>query len=123
MDESRKYKPEMEIDERLVEKAEAFAISGEVLRAWASLNRSEDWDSETLLEHLRSYGVKLPGELTVRPLDLGGKPGPDFVPWTIRLSRCRTYYVRDEPDQIPREHTVCFGFEIVQSGFPGGPIG
>jgi len=40
VDELRKYKQEMEFDERLAGQAEAFATRAEVLQAWASLDSS-----------------------------------------------------------------------------------
>jgi hypothetical protein len=51
------------------------------------------------------------------------RPAPGFQFFSIRLTRCRTFWRPDEPGQPPREVTICFGFEIVPHPLPGGPIG
>jgi len=48
-------------------------------------------------------------------------PGPDFEPFQIRFSRCRTYVVRDKRTGKLTTETVCFGIEIVPTKIPGGP--
>jgi hypothetical protein len=64
-------------------------------------------------------GIKF-GEL-LKP-DLG-RPVPDWEPFSIRLTRCITFIVRDEPGKPPHTETVCFGIEIVRNPVPGGPRG
>ena len=48
-------------------------------------------------------------------------PGPDFEPFQIRFSRCRTCVVRDKRTGKLTTETVCFGIEIVPTKIPGGP--
>lgn len=76
-------------------------------------------------ELLKEFGVDVPKGLSVVPLGAGpiGKPGPDFEPFTIRLSRCRTFYVREPGSDRLTTETVCFGIEIVRNPVPGGPVG
>ena len=64
---------------------------------------------------LRATQPKLPGEM----------PGPDWFPFSIRLTRCRTVWVLDRSVTPPKwkQETVCFGFEIIRHSVPGGPIG
>ncbi|MGD9712359.1 MAG: hypothetical protein AB7V46_09870 [Thermomicrobiales bacterium] len=99
-----------------------LASKPEFLLAWNSYE--QDTRGKTRFDkHLAGQGLELPEGLQVIPLGFEGKPGPDFIPWTIRLTNCRTFYVSDEPGEKPREHTVCFGIEILPTRIPGGPIG
>jgi len=66
-------------------------------------------------------GIKVPDGLDVRVVGFG-KPGPDWVPFTLRLTACRHYWVREKDGQIRREE-FCRGFEIVPNPVPGGPWG
>lgn len=78
---------------------------------------------------LADAGVKFPRGLQIKfspqPRVTGGRPGPDWFPFSIRFTRCRTVWVADPDDDppIPKQQTVCFGFEIVRERPPGGPIG
>ena len=118
----------MSLSDDLLQRAEAFADTEElhqfVSSIWHDLElamRFEERPRETLAE----LGIKIPKGLDVAPLGTGwgGKPGPDFTPFEIRFSRCRTIVVRDP--KTGRYHTeeVCFGIEIVPAKVPGGPIG
>jgi hypothetical protein len=76
---------------------------------------------------LARQGVELPPELSVKfgpqlkpKLE---KPGPDWMPFSIRLTRCRTFWIRDPETKKLREENVCFGIEITRNPIPGGPIG
>jgi hypothetical protein len=112
----------------LVERAEALAGSEAVTRfaaaCWQNPKvavRFEEQPAETLAE----FGIEVPDELDLVPLGTGwlGKPGPDFTPFEIRFSRCKTIVVRDPETGRLKTETVCFGFEIVAKIPPGGPIG
>jgi hypothetical protein len=112
----------------LIERAEALAGSEAVTRfaaaCWQDPKvgvRFEEQPADTLAE----FGIELPDELELVPLGTGslGKPGPDFTPFEIRFSRCRTVVVRDRETGRLKTETVCFGFEIVPKLPPGGPIG
>jgi hypothetical protein len=84
-------------------------------------------------EALAAAGVKLPRGLDIKfspqprttPPRLPERPGPDWFPISIRLTRCRTYWVLDRSVTPPKwkQETVCFGFEITRHPPPGGPIG
>jgi hypothetical protein len=111
----------------LLERAEALAGSEPVTRfavaCWQDPKlsvRFEERPAETLAE----FGIELPDGLDLVPLGTGwlGKPGPDFTPFEIRFSRCRTVVVRDPETKRLKTETVCFGFEIVPKVLPGGPI-
>jgi hypothetical protein len=66
-------------------------------------------------------GLDVPEGLDVRVIGFG-KPGPDWVPFTLRLTGCRHYWVRAKDGKYKREE-VCLGFEIVPNVVPGGPWG
>jgi hypothetical protein len=84
-------------------------------------------------EALAAAGVKLPRGFEIKfgpqpratPPKLPGRPGPDWFPFSIRLTRCRTVWVLDRSVTPPKwkQETVCFGFEIIRHQVPGGPIG
>jgi hypothetical protein len=83
--------------------------------------RFEERPAETLAE----FGIELPPGVDVVPLGTGqiGMPGPDFEPFQIRFSRCRTVVVRNPRNGKLSTETVCFGIEIVPTRVPGGPKG
>jgi hypothetical protein len=111
----------------LLERAEDLANSEAVTRfavaCWQDPKLSMRFE-ERPAEALAEFGIELPKELDIVPLGTGrlGKPGPDFTPFEIRFSRCRTVVVRDPETGRLRTETVCFGFEIVPKILPGGPI-
>jgi hypothetical protein len=75
---------------------------------------------------LADQGIDVPEGLGIRfgeklRPDIG-HPVPDWEPFSIRLTRCRTFVVRD-PGKPPYTETVCFGIEIVRNPVPGGPRG
>lgn len=114
--------------EDLLQRAEAFADTDELNQFVTAIWRDPELSArfgERPRETLAEFGIKPPRGLDVVVLGTGwtGKPGPDFVPFEIRFSRCRTVVVRD--DTTGRLHTeeVCFGIEIVPTKVPGGPLG
>jgi hypothetical protein len=82
--------------------------------------RFEDRPAETLAEH----GIRVPDGLNIVPVGFGqlGMPSDDFLPFQIRLTKCRTIVVKDENSGMFKTETVCFGFEIVPQPWPG-PVG
>jgi hypothetical protein len=71
---------------------------------------------------LKDFDVRVPDGLTV---GLSGftMPGPDWMPFTIRLSNCRTYRRINRKTGKLEEAEVCTGIEIVPNPVPGGPWG
>jgi hypothetical protein len=112
----------------LLGRAEDFANSEDVGRFAVAYLQDPELGArfeEQLAETLAEFGVKLPKGLDIVPLGGGylGKPGPDFEPFGIRFSRCKTVVVRDPKTGRLRTEAVCFGIEIVPRRVPGGPIG
>jgi hypothetical protein len=70
---------------------------------------------------LAQFGVDVPRGLDVRLLGLS-MPGPGWEPWSIRLTNCRSYWVRNKETGKWEQVEVCFGWEIVP-GRPPGPLG
>jgi hypothetical protein len=76
-----------------------------------------------------AQGAKLPKGLMLEvfahpPRQL---PGPDWTPFVIELSACRTFWVRVCDDSTPpkcefRQETVCFGIRVRPRFPPMGPI-
>jgi hypothetical protein len=83
---------------------------------WEEANRDPD-------AFLRERVIDLPPGLSMRPIPMPGfgMPSPDWLPFTITLTHCRTMVVRDEHGKIYTEE-VCFGWEVVPTS-PPGPIG
>jgi hypothetical protein len=69
---------------------------------------------------LEDRGLTIPEGLAVsfvRP-DGIGKPVPDYPFFAFRLSRCRTYWLREPDGTGVEEVEVCWGFEIVPHPLP-----
>ena len=69
---------------------------------------------------LRSQSVEVPDGLEVRFM-APSMPGPEWLPFSIRLLRCRKYYRKTRSGV--EEADVCFGIEIIPNPVPGGPWG
>ena len=113
---------------RALERAEALSESREFLAAFHAAAHSPELQDLAIKEpkqFLRSMNVKVPKGLAVtffnRPTR--GKPTPDFEFFTIRLFRCRTYWLKKIDGVGYEKVEICFGFEIVPHPIPGGPIG
>jgi hypothetical protein len=111
----------------LLERAEDLASTEEVTRFAVAFFQDPELSlrfQERPTEMLAEFGIELPEGLDLVPLGTGsiGMPGPDFVPFEIRFSRCRTVVVRDPKTGRLTTETVCFGFEIVPTLIRGGPI-
>jgi hypothetical protein len=102
-----------DVDQRLLERAEAFARDRYVLAVWAEFEAEEGPSLDELSRHFERHGGEIPKGLTVVPLGSTGILDPDYVPWTIQLSGCMTFFKADESGASPRQQTVCFSFEIV----------
>lgn len=74
---------------------------------------------------LSERGIEIPHGLGVEFLDdpFRGRPVPDFEFFKIRLTRCRTYWMKKKNAPGYEEVTICWGIEIVPNPVPGGPIG
>lgn len=113
-----------ELAEQL-QRADEFAEDANLMRAFqAAAGDGELWeraerDSQSVLEE---FGVEVPKGLDVHFLpDPLAYPGPDYEFFTIRLTRCRTVWVRKQPGPGFEQVQFCLGIEIVPHS--PGPIG
>ncbi len=102
----------------LIRHAEDFIAQESMALALSAVCRDEEaWleAGSDIDAFLRRRRIEVPDDLTVRPLTWPGvgKPAPDFTLFTIRLTRCRTVWVRDPSTQRYRKETYCIGFEII----------
>ena len=115
--------PALSAADRFASDARVAALL-EQLVAKPSLQKQALARPESFLKRQR---IDLPPGLTVQfGPQLKSKlarPTPDWFPFSIRLTRCRTVWIRDPVTQRLRQETVCFGIEITPSPVPGGPIG
>jgi hypothetical protein len=113
-----------ELQER-ANRAEALALDPKLLAlAWSPGiigSRYAMRDGNALL---KENGIEVPDGLTVRfrASDELSQPGPDWYPYTVRMFMCRKYWLQ-RPGEKPEEVSICWGFEIVETRPPGGPIG
>ena len=115
-----------ELRERL-QQADEFSRNPELAAAFAHATADPDlWAqaSRDPVAFLGEQGVELPPGLAIEFLDdpLRGRPVPDYEFFSIRLTRCRTYWVKKKPGPGWEKVEVCLGFEIVPHPLPGGPI-
>jgi hypothetical protein len=113
------------------DQAAKLAESPEMADAFAELSKNPDLRGEAERDpagFLGSRGVDVPKGLAINflPPPKRGKPVPDYQFFTIRLTRCRKYWVstKDEEGRITgyEQVEVCFGFEFFPHPLPGGPI-
>jgi hypothetical protein len=114
-------------DRGLVDQAADLAASTAMVTALADVARDEDlWvrANQDVDSFLAERGLMVPEGLMVKPIPWPGfgKPGPEWEPFTIRLTMCRRLWIRDEDGKY-REEQFCRGFEIVRHPVPGGPRG
>ncbi len=69
------------------------------------------------MDVLLKFGVDVPKGIDVRLIGIS-MPGPDWEPWSIRLTNCRSYWVRNK-DGKWEQVEVCFGWEAVPGKDPG----
>jgi hypothetical protein len=68
---------------------------------------------------LSSHGVELPEGLEIRfVLNPGQMPVPEYEFFTIRLTRCRIYWVRKPDGRGYEQQEFCRGFEIIPHPMP-----
>jgi hypothetical protein len=111
----------------LFDQAAEVAASLPMLTALGDVARDEDlWAraNENIDTFLADRGVKLPDALTVKPIPWPGfgKPSPEWEPFTVRLTMCRTVWIRARDGKY-RQEELCRGFEIMRHQVPGGPHG
>ena len=127
-------------NEEQIQSLMGFARNEGVQTSMARLmDTPEEWDQAMTdpAAWLQAQGLEVPEglsaaitkEITIsKPLDPGtlGMPGPDWFPYEIRFTNCRTFLVetKDNEGKITGYHieTVCFGMEIVWNRQPG-PVG
>jgi hypothetical protein len=103
------------VDEDALVKATIEVASNE--EAWIEANDDPG-------RYLEQRGIAVPEGLTVRALPWPGfgKPSPDWHPFAVRLTMCKTVWVRDPDSGVLRQEQVCRGFEVIPNPLPGGPI-
>jgi hypothetical protein len=97
--------------------AGAFRDASADERSWEEASRDP-------VGFLSERGVEIPKGLGIEFLDdpLRGRPVPDYEFFTIRLTRCRTWYVKKKDGPGYEKVEVCFGWEIVPNPLPLGPV-
>jgi hypothetical protein len=95
----------------------------ELAAAVQRLLRDDEWARDLADQPAlgRLLKIDVPEGLDLRIVGFG-KPAPDWYPFTLRLTSCRNYWVRERNGQI-RKVELCRGFEIVPNPVPGGPWG
>jgi hypothetical protein len=95
---------------------EAFDTARRDAGLWARA-QADPWG------YLRERGVDVPEGLAVRFVrpNAIGRPTPDHPYVAVRVSRCRTAWVRNADGTGIEEVEVCWGYEIVP--YPLPPIG
>jgi hypothetical protein len=110
----RRTDPELAAAEGFAERPDVTALLGRLVRD----PRLQAQATARPEAFLRRQGIELPDGLAVRfgpqLQPQRGKPGPDWQPFSIRLTRCRTFWV----GKPPRKETICFGIEIVPNRLP-----
>jgi hypothetical protein len=113
---------------RQMDRAREIVSDGRFPEAVLAVATSDDdWGEATAdaRRFLARRGIELPEGLTVRtiPWPGAGRPTPDWDPFVVQLTMCRTVWVRDPETHMLRREQICRGFEIVPNPLPGGPIG
>ena len=82
------------------------------------------------IELLRSREMDVPPELTIEFFEPPSRDLPisDWVPFILELTTCRTVWVRECDDGVPRKctlnsETLCLGFRLYPNPTQPGPIG
>ena len=81
------------------------------------------------MELLGSRGIDIPPELTIEFFEPPSRDLPisDWVPFIIELTNCRTVWVRECDDGVPRtcklkNETFCLGFRVYPNRLRAGPV-
>lgn len=114
-------------DQKLLDRAESFAASAKVrnvLLEGVRDGRLRKRALESPEKVLEARGIDVPPGLKVRffepPRRLPARPPEDGL-FTIRLTNCRTYWVRKKDGPGFEQVTVCLGIEVIP--WRGNPIG
>ena len=82
------------------------------------------------IELLRSREMDVPPEFTIEFFEPSSRDLPisDWVPFVIEFTNCRTVWVRECDDGVPRKctlknETLCLGFRVYPNRVQPGPIG
>ena len=82
------------------------------------------------IELLRSREMDIPPELTIEFFEPPSRDLPisDWVPFILELTTCRTVWVRECDDGVPRKctlksETLCLGVRLYPNLIQPGPIG
>jgi len=134
-------KPEMHVDnalaDRLQKQAESLARQPRLLESMERACHDAKFRASAIADprqFLLGNGLELPPGLA---LDLFEQPPrflpfPDWTPFVIELTQCRTFWVIECDDSPPKigeqrkctlkEQRVCFGFRIYPQPWPRGPF-
>jgi hypothetical protein len=134
-------KPEMHSDKvlarRLRKEAENFSrqpLLMEALQRTCEDPRKRSSAISDPKDFLLGNGLNLPDGLAFELFDQPPRylPFPDWTPFVIELSQCRTFWViecDDSPQAIGmqrkcnlKEEHVCFGYRIYPQPWPNGPF-
>jgi hypothetical protein len=115
-----------ELSERLAQ-AEEFSRDPGLAAAFSNVVSDPRFWAEAARDpvtFLAEQGVEVPTGLTIQFLDdpFGGRPTPDYEFFSVRLTHCRTVWVKKSDGCGWERVEVCLGFEIVPHPLPGGPI-
>jgi hypothetical protein len=124
--------PEQSV-EKLRETAEALSRHPKLIEACRHASRDRDLRAKMLsdpVDLLRSRELDIPPELTIEFFEPPSRDLPisDWVPFILELTSCRTVWVRDCDDGVPRKctlknETLCLGFRLYPNPIQPGPLG
>jgi hypothetical protein len=112
-----KYRKQFDAANALFESPEMSAVFDAVRRDPDLASRAAEAPRDVLAE----FGVEVPPGVDVRLIGLS-LPGPGWEPWSIRLTNCHSYWVRNKETGKWEQVEVCFGWEAVP-GKPPGRLG
>jgi hypothetical protein len=117
----------------LRETAEALSRDPKLIEVCRHAFRDPDLRAKVLsdpMDLLRSRELDIPPELTIEFFEPPSRDLPisDWVPFIVELTTCRTVWVRECDDGVPRtcklkNETLCLGFRLYPNPIQPGPIG
>ena len=118
---------------KLRETAEALSRDPKLIDLYRHACRDRGLRARILsdpIELLRSREMDIPSELTIEFFEPPSRDLPisDWVPFILELTTCRTVWVRECDDGVPRKctlknETLCLGFRLYPNPIQPGPIG
>ena len=118
---------------KLRETAEALSRDPKLIDLCRHASRDRDLRARILrdpIELLRSREMDIPPELTIEFFEPPSRDLPisDWVPFILELTTCRTVWVRECDDSVPRKctlnsETLCLGVRLYPNPTQPGPIG